>query len=223
MDGELKQKILKYADAAFAAAHHTSLLKAHQEIRATTNQLASRGVILSGETIVRVANIQGDHINTLVQAKADALLDAYELYGAEIDSSIQVEASRLRWTLIHSAISKPPYWELVTGVPAFEWLVPQLVTNTGAIINSIECQIERRRLIRNLKKQEERVTPSEAARTADEDRRFAQMAIEEARKSVPEDDRAHPKVGAVIRERRQDREQSTPRRKSKVSRGIYCS
>jgi pyrimidine deaminase RibD-like protein len=32
----------------------------------------------------------------------------------------------------------------------------------------------------------------------DDDRRFALMAIEEARKSVPEDDRPHPKVGAVV-------------------------
>jgi pyrimidine deaminase RibD-like protein len=32
----------------------------------------------------------------------------------------------------------------------------------------------------------------------DDDRDFAQMAIEEARKSVPEDARPHPKVGAVV-------------------------
>ncbi|MGC9970281.1 MAG: hypothetical protein ABSE56_06805 [Bryobacteraceae bacterium] len=33
---------------------------------------------------------------------------------------------------------------------------------------------------------------------ADDDRRFALMAIEEALKSVPEDERPHPKVGAVV-------------------------
>jgi pyrimidine deaminase RibD-like protein len=33
---------------------------------------------------------------------------------------------------------------------------------------------------------------------ADADRRFKEMAIEEARNSVPEDDRPHPKVGAVV-------------------------
>jgi pyrimidine deaminase RibD-like protein len=32
----------------------------------------------------------------------------------------------------------------------------------------------------------------------EEERRFAQMAIEEAKKSVPEDERHHPKVGAVV-------------------------
>jgi pyrimidine deaminase RibD-like protein len=35
-------------------------------------------------------------------------------------------------------------------------------------------------------------------RATDDDRRFALMAIEEALKSVPEDERPHPKVGAVV-------------------------
>lgn len=198
MDPELKQKILKYADTAYAAAYHTSLLKAKQEIAAAISFLASRGVILSGDTILSVAKIQGEHINTVVQAKADALLDAYELYGVEIDNFILIEASQLRWTLIdvlsqnHQTASLPP------GVPAFEMFKPQLVTNTGAITNLIECQIERRRLIPKLKKQEERAKSSEGSSIVDDDRRFAEIAIEEARKSVSEDGKAHPKVGAVI-------------------------
>ena len=198
MDGELKQKIVKYADAAFAAAYHTSLLKSQREIQSTINQLASRGVILSGETIVRIARIQGDHVNTLVQAKVDALLDAYELYGAEIDGSIQIEASQLRWTFIERLSQNHQNAGLPPGVPAFEMFKAQLITNTSAIINSVECEIERRKLIPKFKKQEERVNPPQASSTADEDRRFAQMAIDEAKKSVPEDGRAHPKVGAVI-------------------------
>lgn len=197
MDDEVKQRIIKYADTAFAAAYHTSLLKAKHEIAAALSLLAKRGLILSGETIVRVAQIQGDHINTVVQAKADALLDAYELYGAEIDNFIQIEANQLRWTMIDSLSQNDQTACLPPGVPAFEMFKPQLVTNTGAIINSIECQIERRKLIPKLK-QDERVKRSETSSIVDEDRRFAQMAIEEARKSVPEDGRAHPKVGAII-------------------------
>jgi pyrimidine deaminase RibD-like protein len=41
-------------------------------------------------------------------------------------------------------------------------------------------------------------TASGLAVDSDADRRFALMAIEEARKSVPEDGRVHPKVGAVV-------------------------
>jgi len=39
---------------------------------------------------------------------------------------------------------------------------------------------------------------SDGSGVQDDDRHFAQMAIEEALKSVPEDDRPHPKVGAVV-------------------------
>ena len=39
---------------------------------------------------------------------------------------------------------------------------------------------------------------SDADGFEDDDRRFAVLAIEEALKSVPEDERPHPKVGAII-------------------------
>src|SRR5215469_13552924 len=52
----------------------------------------------------------------------------------------------------------------------------------------------------------ERSTPSDPVKTnaaaatftESDDRKFARLAIEEARKSVPEDDRVHPKVGVVV-------------------------
>ncbi len=40
--------------------------------------------------------------------------------------------------------------------------------------------------------------PNASHHSADENRQFALMAIEEARKSVPEDGRLHPRVGAVV-------------------------
>lgn len=198
MDGELKEKIAKYADTAYAAAHHNSLLQTRQRITATTNQLAARGVILSGATIVEIAKIQGEHINTLVQAKADALLDAYELYGSEIDGSILIEANELRWRLIDAISANHASAGLPPGIPAFEMFKQQLVTNTGAIINTITCQIERRKLMPRVKKKESLPSTSAVPSTVDDDQRFAQMAIDEAKKSVPEDGRPHPKVGAVI-------------------------
>ncbi len=58
-------------------------------------------------------------------------------------------------------------------------------TNTGAIVNSISCQIEQRKVVPKIKR-------------PDLNRRFEEMAIQEARQSVAEDGRAHPKVGAVV-------------------------
>src|SRR5260370_2166777 len=151
MDGELKQKILKYADPAYAAAYHTSLQETAQRIAATTNSLASRGAILSGRTILEIAKIQGEHINTCVQAKADALLDGYELNSAEIDGLILIEASELRWRMIKAISANNASAGLPPGIPAFEFFEPQLVTNTGAIINTITAQIEKRKLVPKLR------------------------------------------------------------------------
>jgi pyrimidine deaminase RibD-like protein len=184
MDDALKRKIADYADKAYAAAHHTSTQQASRQIVECTARLASQGVILSGQTVREIAQIQGNHINTVVQARADALLDAYELYGAEIDDTILVDVKTLRATLVgRVATSKDS--GLPPGVPAFQMFQPLLETNTGAIVNSISCQIELRRVVPKIKR-------------PDLDRRFEEMAIQEARQSVAEDGRAHPKVGAVV-------------------------
>lgn len=197
MDEELKQRIANYADRAYAAAYHNSLQQAALKITEAKARLASRGVILSGATVHEIAGLQGEHINTVVQARADALLDAYELYGAEIDHSILEEATTLRDTLLE-AISTNPSSGLPPGVPASEMFRPLLETNTGSIINMIACQIEQRKVIPKFKKTEYEANSSAMASNVDEDRRFALMAIEEARKSVPEDERPHPKVGVIV-------------------------
>jgi pyrimidine deaminase RibD-like protein len=184
MDDDLKKRISQYADKAYGAALHNSNQLTVNRIAETTSRLAQRGIILSGQTVHEIAKIQGDHINTVVQAKADALLDAYELYGAEIDEAILAEVTFLRASLI-GLIGMPGHSGLPPGVPALQMFQPRLETNTGAIVNSIACQIEQRKVVPKFKR-------------ADMDRRFEEMAIQEARQSVAEDDRAHPRVGAVV-------------------------
>lgn len=184
MDDVVMQKIADYAAKSYAAAQHSSDQQTALRIAECKAQFAARGIILSGNTVHEIARIQGEHINTLVQAKADGLIDAHELYGAEIDGSILESARALRASLL-DAISAYPACGLPPGVPAFDHFRPLLETNTGAILNTIACQIEQRRVNPKFNK-------------VDPDRRFAEMAIDEARKSVPEDDRPHPKVGAIV-------------------------
>jgi pyrimidine deaminase RibD-like protein len=184
MDDQLKRRISEYVNTAYAAALHTSGQQAANKIAETTARLAQQGVILSGRTVHEIAIIQGEHINTVVQARADALLDAYELYGAEIDDDILANVKSLRATLIeHIAVSNES--GLPSGVPARQMFQPMLENNTGAIVNTISCQIEQRKVVPKIKR-------------TDIDRVFQEMAIQEARHSVAEDERLHPKVGAVI-------------------------
>jgi pyrimidine deaminase RibD-like protein len=184
MDDTSRQKITAYAENAYAAAHHNSVQQTALKIGEAKARLASMGLILSGNAVHEIARIQGEHINTVVQAKAGGLLDAYELYGAEIDDSILEAATALKTALL-DALSVYPASGLPLGAPASNLFRRLLETNTGAILNTIACQIEQRKGIRKPIK-------------IDSDRRFEEMAIEEARQSVPEDTRAHPRVGAVV-------------------------
>ncbi len=183
MDDHLKRRIQEYVNNAYLAALQKSRLETAQKIQATTASLAQRGVILSGRTVYEIAKIQGDAVNALVQAKADALLDAYELYGAEIGDEILAEVQSLRVNLTAHITTKDS--GLPPGVPAANMFKSMLEDNTGAIVNTIACQIEQRKVAPKFKR-------------SDIDRVFERMAIEEARLSVAEDERAHPKVGAVV-------------------------
>jgi pyrimidine deaminase RibD-like protein len=183
MDEQLRRRITEYVSKAYAAELHKSSQLAAKKIAETKARLAQQGIILSGRTVHEIAEIQGDHINTVVQARADALLDAYELYGAEIGDEILAEATSLRSTLIGQIglvnSGLPP------GAPSSDRFLPMLDTNTGAILNTISCQIEQRKVVPKLKR-------------ADIDRVFEEMAIQEARQSIAEDERTHPRVGAVV-------------------------
>jgi hypothetical protein len=123
MDDRLKRRITEYANTAYAAALHNSNQLTVNKIAETKASLAQRGIILSGYTVREIAKIQGDHINTVVQARADALLDAYELYGAEIDDAILADVKSLR-TMLVGHISSPKDSGLPPGVPALEMFQP---------------------------------------------------------------------------------------------------
>jgi pyrimidine deaminase RibD-like protein len=183
MDDQQKQKITEYVSKAYAATLHNSTQLTAEKIAATKAQLAAKGIILSGNAVYQIAKIQGEHINTVVQARADALLDAYEMYGGEIGGEILGEVTVLRSTLIGQiGMAKSG---LPPGLSSPEQFTTLLDTNTGAILNLISCQIEQRKLFPKFPK-------------PDNHRAFEELAIHEARQSVAEDARPHPRVGAVI-------------------------
>jgi pyrimidine deaminase RibD-like protein len=66
----------------------------------------------------------------------------------------------------------------------------------GSITRDIEIRIRKQESLPKHSRETTANVP--AISVAEEDRKFALLAIEEARKSVPEDERPHPKVGAVV-------------------------
>jgi diguanylate cyclase (GGDEF)-like protein len=150
MDDQIQRRIQEYVSNAYLAASQKSRLETKQTIQATTNRLASQGAVVSGRTVHEIAKIQGDSINALVQAKADALLDAYEIYGAEIDGEILAKVQSLRADLIEHIATKES--GLPPGIPAANMFKSMLEDNTGAIVNTIACQIEQRKVAPKLRR-----------------------------------------------------------------------
>jgi hypothetical protein len=150
MDGELKQKILAYADKGYSAAYHKSLRETSIKVTNAKEALASRGHVSSSAVVQEVARIEGEHISTLVRAKANALLDGYELNGAEIDNFIELQASELRWDLI-KAISRDQNL-LPSRVPDRDTFERFLIANTDGILDTVACEIEQRKVIPKLRK-----------------------------------------------------------------------
>lgn len=165
MDDQQKLKVREYVSNAYLAALQKGRQETAQKITAAKARLAQRGVILSGATIVEIAQIQGHHVNTLVQTRADALLDAYELYGAEIGDEILAEVKSLRAKLVAHISEKDS--GLPPGIPAANMFKSMLEENTGAIEYAIACQIEQRKIAPKFK-------------PADVDRPVEAMAIEVA-------------------------------------------
>ncbi|HKV05248.1 MAG TPA: deaminase [Candidatus Acidoferrales bacterium] len=183
MDDHLRRRIREYVDNAYLAALQKSRVETAHQIAGAKASLAQRGLVLSGAAVHEIARVQGDQVNKLVQARADALLDAHELYAGEIGNEILAEVKSLHAKLVAHITEKDS--GLPPGVPAAGMFKSLLEDNTGAIVSTIACQIEQRKVAPKFKR-------------ADIEREFEKMAIEEARLSLAEDQRRHPKVGAVV-------------------------
>ena len=75
----------------------------------------------------------------------------------------------------------------------------KLYERRGMMRKVLGSTLDKRSVVRN--ERDSRMNDDKAASATSgesDDRRFARLAIEEARKSVPEDDRVHPKVGVVV-------------------------
>jgi pyrimidine deaminase RibD-like protein len=211
MDTALQQRIDRYADNAFKAQYQTIVEKSNQEMKALT-PMGQGNSAYSQHADDRYIRLYAQRISNTVLAKAEALMDAYEIYGAPLDDriltivtgfkdeSVAGMASGVKGQLSLEVmrINRPQQQASMIG----EQFHRRITRHTSHVLGQVFCQIEQRKIDPKFKKREptpavirEDGTPEDHI---DDDHRFALMAIEEALKSVPEDERPHPKVGAVV-------------------------
>src|SRR6266446_2533585 len=87
--GEAIVKALQQAQRKYTIAAAKIIDASDEWIRATQNQQAAKGSLLSGGTWKLVGRNLAERLEKLLHARLKALLDAYELYGVSLDEQIE--------------------------------------------------------------------------------------------------------------------------------------
>jgi hypothetical protein len=147
-DSDNYKKARQFAETAFVADLEEATPKYQKKQQELRNQMAARGAVLSGGMTRGSAELTGQHIDALLQARLNGLLEGYDLHHVPIDDELAVQTIReiielkeLKIKQAGSAISK------VDAGP----VTPELFTATVAsechtCPASVRLQVERRRL-----------------------------------------------------------------------------
>src|SRR5438270_1330094 len=145
---EALSKAEQFANTAYNVALEEIVVRTQGEIRAMRNKLAAEGSLLTGRNTAATVQLRAKCISELVQARLDALLEGYELYGVPLDdereANIITKVLDLRDTQISNA-KKAASGDASLFNPAV--YCGMLDGECRVSHNSIKVQIERRRRI----------------------------------------------------------------------------
>jgi hypothetical protein len=145
---EALRKARRFADSAYADALNRSTKEFQEKLAIQRNQLAARGILMSGAMSKGTAELCGKRIDDLVRARLDGLLEGYELYEIPLDdqlvSNTIEEVMNLKDTMLLNASKS------ITNVdmgPVKPEVFTQLLQNESMVSRAtVVVHIERRRL-----------------------------------------------------------------------------
>jgi len=82
-------KAKQFGQIAFLAESESIIPETQKKLGEMRSQLAARGMVSSGHMVSETARIRREQIQSLVEARLKALLDAYELFDVEVDDQLQ--------------------------------------------------------------------------------------------------------------------------------------
>jgi hypothetical protein len=146
---EATKKALEYAETAFAPAIDRIAEESARELRNAVATAAARGAALSGGMSREIVRILCGRIGASLQARADALLEGFELYGVpvndEVSNLIYDDVCKHRTTFVAAALSANRHQP-----PGLDLLVPkELERASWSSMKGIKAHIERTRLMRS--------------------------------------------------------------------------
>jgi hypothetical protein len=135
----------EYARNKYASACDEITRQSQQSLVATQGQLAARGLANSGPMAQAVGENHADLVKKLIQARVDALIDGFELYGIpiteELTNFIIREATQVRENAVVGARKMAGSGMMNRGV-----IVSNIVDRVNVPVPAIRCQIEERRV-----------------------------------------------------------------------------
>src|SRR6266852_6169474 len=84
------EKARQFARTRYTGEIENIVREHEQKIAKMRHQLAARGLLMSGNMISENARIDGEQIKAMTQARLDAILEGYELYGIAIDDQMAI-------------------------------------------------------------------------------------------------------------------------------------
>jgi len=142
------EKACQFARTRYTGEIENIVRDHERKIAEMRSQLAARGILQSGTMINENARIVGEQIKAMIEARLDAILEGYELYGIAINDQMAInicdDVIQDMNQLVYNC-KCPPFG--VSTPSGLESQYPRMVAQAvGLSANLVKTEIDRRRL-----------------------------------------------------------------------------
>jgi len=142
---EAIEKAKQYASQKFAAAVDEITQEGQEKLVRARADMAARGLANSGMMAQADANHRAERLKKLMQARADSLIDGFELYDVPITDDLRDliirEVTQMHEAAVSSAANAP-----TPGMVGGGMVAATIIRAVGVPVSAIRCQIEERRV-----------------------------------------------------------------------------
>ncbi len=161
----IDEKIAKYATLKYTTESSKIVRDSQEAFRKSTNEAAARGALLTGHRIQGIISNAAELIKSLVMLRAQAVMEAHEIYGVPLPDSIVEEAKQAIRTKVATTAAS---LAMNPQIMAFNQQIPieqreqeirgHLEVMTSGLIAELMYELERRRVIPQMKRESGAVT-----------------------------------------------------------------
>ncbi len=160
MKPEAVAKAQRYADIAYSAARNSIQRESQRKLADARGRLASKGLAHSSVMNAETTSLRAELLKMQLQARADALLEGYELHGVQLDETIAQQivadveslAQQSLAGMTSSALGQAGIVAMRTGsnpapsIAAAAEFKREMGRRTHSMLKEIRVHVERRRL-----------------------------------------------------------------------------